>query len=158
MSPGTTPDPRSTADLGIPPETEHFRAVPGSARTEGLGLRTGRRPKPQPGGPALPSLASPCPCPDAALTCAFAGTAAPCRRPRRVRLGLPQNTSSQPPFRLPASGRRTLTPKPAGAAPTCARLPVGARQAKGNGKRSLEKVVKCSQRFCPRWGTRKYRF
>lgn len=57
-SPGIRPDPPTAADLGTPPETERFRAAPGCAPPEGLGLYTGGRPRPQPGEPASPSLAA----------------------------------------------------------------------------------------------------
>lgn len=113
---GPNPDPPLAVDLGIPPGTDHFRAASSSASAERLGLPNGRSPRPQLRRPVSPSLPLPYPCPHATLTCAFAGTAAPCRRPSRVRRRLPPNTSSQLSFRLSTSGIRTLSPLPAGAA------------------------------------------
>lgn len=108
---GPTPDPPFAVDLGIPPGTDHLRAASSSARAERLGLHNGQSPRPQLRRPVSPGLPLPRPCPDATLTCAFAGTAVPCRRPSRVRLRLPPNTSSQPSFRPSASGLRTLSPR-----------------------------------------------
>lgn len=118
-------------------QRQNFRAAPGSAPAEGLGLHTGGRPRPQPGSRPRPAWLRPRPCPDAALTCAFAGTAAPCRRPRRVRPWLPWNTSSRPPFRLPATGFRSQDPPP----PAGQGCP-GARPAGGDGDRRGGRRVK----------------
>lgn len=122
---------------------ERFRAAPGSAPAEGLGLYTGGRPEAPARGAGL---AQPGCAPARAPT-----------RPSLVRLlvqrlhvagpagSLPRNTSSQSRFRLPASGRRPRPLLPARVAPTRALLVVVATEEEGTGRRGPEKKAKCSQ-------------
>lgn len=112
---GTRSDPPAAADLGI---TAKDRALPswshGSARTEGLGLHSGRRPRPQPRDQGSPSLASSQPrarrVPHLCV-CWYSGLMLPAL-PGPAQAS--HETRPHSPFRLPASGHRTLLPCPLG--------------------------------------------
>lgn len=112
-------------------QRQRFRAAPAAPRRKDSASTLADARGPSQGSRPRPARLRPRPCPHAALTCAFAGTAAPCRRPRRVRPWLPRNTSSQPPFRLPATGFRSPQDPPPPAGQGCP----DSRPAGGDGER-----------------------
>lgn len=93
--------------LGIPPKTEHFRAAPPwSARTEGLGLHTGGRPRPQPGGRPRPAWLCPSPCPTRPSLVRLLVQLLHVAGPTGSRAGFHRTRTHSPTsgFRLPVSG------------------------------------------------------